>query len=120
MFVITIIGIIAAIAITSYARMATRAKDAVVHENMHTVHLGLEDFSVAQLGVYPQAGDEAAFKALLNKGEYPGNPFTNAETVVVWNAAPAVIGQISIFNLPGGLSPAGAGFVGIPDGRRRG
>jgi len=102
MFVITIIGIIASIAITSYSKMAKRAKNAVVQENMHTVHLALEDFSVERLGVYPLPADEAALKALMNRGEYPNNPFTNAETAVVWNADPGAIGGIGIFNLPGG------------------
>ena len=102
MFVIVIIGIIATIAVVSYSRMAARAKGAVVHENMHTVHLAMEDFSVERLGVYPLPADEAALKALLNGGQYPDNPFTRAETVVVWNVDPGAAGDIGIFNLPGG------------------
>jgi len=83
MFVVAIIGIIASIAAVSYSKMATRAKNAVVHENMHTVHLAMEDYSVGQLGVYAQQADEAALKVLLGGGQYPDNPFTNAETGVV-------------------------------------
>ena len=102
MIVVTIIGIIAAIALPNYIRFAKRAKEAVVQQNMHTVQLAMESFSVDQLGVYPQAADEAALKTLLPQGSYPDNPFTKAETTVLWNADPGAPGEIGIFNLPGG------------------
>ena len=102
MFVVMIIGIIAAIAIPNYVKFAKKAKDAVVLENMHTVQLGIEAFAVDQLGHYPQPADEAVLKTLLPRGLYPTNPFTSAETAVQWNADPAQPGEISIYNLPGG------------------
>jgi general secretion pathway protein G len=102
MFVIVIIGIIAAIVLPNYMKFTKRAKEAVVKENMHTVQLAMESFSVEQLGTYPQAADEAALKALLPQGRYPDNPFTKAETAVNWNADPALAGEMGIFNLPGG------------------
>ena len=37
MFVVMIIGIIAAIAVPNYIRFAKRAKEAVVHQNRHTM-----------------------------------------------------------------------------------
>ncbi|MBN2071684.1 MAG: type II secretion system protein [Candidatus Krumholzibacteriota bacterium] len=102
MFVVVIIGIIAAIAIPNYMKFTKKAKNAVVQENMHTIRLAMETFSVDQLGNYPQAADEAAFLILLPGGQYPDNPFTNQPTQVLWNADPADPGDISIYNLPGG------------------
>jgi general secretion pathway protein G len=101
-FVIMIIGIIAAIVLPNYIKFTKRAKEAVVKENMHTVQLAIESFAAEQLGVYPQAADEVTLKTLLPQGKYPNNPFTNAETAVNWNADPAASGEMGIFNLPGG------------------
>jgi general secretion pathway protein G len=100
--VMMIIGILAAIIIPNYLKFAERAKDAVVRENMHTVQLGMEAFSVEKLGEYPQPADEPALLALLPDGAYPRNPFTNAVSTVAWNAAPAAPGNMGISNLPGG------------------
>lgn len=102
MIVVMIIGILATIAIPNYFRFAKRAKEAVVVENMHMVQVAMEEFSIGQLGVYPQPADEPALKNLLPQSRYPDNPFTNAESAVVWNADPVVAGEFSIFNLPGG------------------
>ena len=101
-FVVVIIGIIAAIAIPNYIKFTKRAKEAVAQENLHIVQLAIEDFSVDQLGYYPQPADEAVLLTLMPRGRYPDNPFTNAETTVRWNADPVGSGDISIFNLPGG------------------
>jgi len=100
--VVMVIGILAAIIIPNYLKFASRAKDALVRENMHVIQTGLEAYSVDEVGVYPQQADEAALLALLPDGAYPRNPFTNAATPVAWNADPADPGDISIFNLPGG------------------
>lgn len=100
--VVMVIGILAAIIIPNYMKFASRAKDALVRENMHVIHTGLEEFSVQSLGTYPQQVDEAALLLLLPDGSYPRNPFTNAATGVIWNADPAAPGDISIINLPGG------------------
>jgi len=102
LFVIMIIGIIAAITIPNYIKFTKRAKDVVVKENMHTMHVAIESFSIEQLGHYPLAADEAAFETQMPYGRYPDNPFTGAETVVAWEADPGASGEIGIFNLPGG------------------
>jgi general secretion pathway protein G len=100
--VVMIIGTLAAIIIPNYLKFAERAKDAVVRENLHVVQTGIETFSVERLGIYPQQADEAALLALLPQGAYPRNPFTNAGSNVVWNAAPGAPGDLGITNLPGG------------------
>lgn len=102
MIVVMIIGILATIAIPNYFRFAKRAKEAVVLENMHMVQVAMEEYSITRLGVYPQPADEAILKSLLPQNRYPDNPFTNAETAVVWNADPGLAGELSITNLPGG------------------
>ena len=116
MFVVVILGIIAAITIPNYMKFTKRAKEVVVKENMHTVHVAIESFSIDQLGTYPHQADEAAFKALMPSGRYPNNPFTSNETVVVWEADPGAAGEIGIFNLPsGGYRVRGHGVAGLLD-----
>lgn len=99
MIVVVIIGILAAIAIPNFISMQDRAKEASVKENMHTFQLAFEDFAVQTEGVYP---DNAAsvtpngdtIQDLCPQGQYPRNPFTNAATVVTWDADPAASGVI--------------------------
>jgi prepilin-type N-terminal cleavage/methylation domain-containing protein len=113
MFVVVIIGIIAAVAIPNYLRFAKKAKEAVVTENMHTIQLAVESFAVSTVGVYPVPADEPVLKAELPGGAYPNNPFTSAETVVVWNADPAQPGDISITNVGAGYRLRGRGATGF-------
>lgn len=101
-FVVVIIGLLVAITIPNYMKFTKKAKEAVVQENMHTIQLALEAFSVDRLGVYPQVADEPDLLLLLPQGQYPDNPFSKIETAVAWNADPAEAGNISIYNLPGG------------------
>jgi prepilin-type N-terminal cleavage/methylation domain-containing protein len=100
--VVAIIGILAVIVIPNYLKFASRAKDAIVRENIHSIQVGMEAFSVERLGIYPQQADEPALLLLLPNGDYPRNPFTNNTTAVGWNADPAAPGEIGLFNLPGG------------------
>ncbi|MEO0254187.1 MAG: type II secretion system protein [candidate division WOR-3 bacterium] len=53
LIVVVIIGILAAIAIPNFIGMVSRAKDAAVKANMHTLQLSLEDFSTHSQGLYP-------------------------------------------------------------------
>ena len=115
-FVVVIIGLLVAITIPNYVKFTKRAKEAVVQENMHTVHLALEAFSVDRLGVYPLAADEADLLLLMPQGQYPENPFTKLPTAVVWEADPVDQGGIGIINLPrGGYIIRGYGASGLLD-----
>lgn len=53
LIVVVIIGILAAIAIPNFISMVSRAKDASVKSNMHTMQVTLENFSTLAEGYYP-------------------------------------------------------------------
>lgn len=98
MIVVVIIGILAAIAIPNFIAMQSRAKEASVKSNCHTVQLAAEDFAVQNNGVY--AGNVGVDTTpggdtiidMLPSGLNLENPFTKAATEPVDGAA-ATAGQ---------------------------
>ncbi len=98
---VIIVGVIVAITLPNLIRLQSRAKEASVKANMHTLQLALEDFAVQTGGHYPDdatsttPGGETV-EDLCPGGTYPTNPFTEAPTVVAWDADPANPGQIAI------------------------
>jgi type II secretion system protein G len=99
MIVVVIIGILAAIAIPNFISMQDRAKEASVKANMHTLQLAFEDFAVQTDGVYPDLATSATpggdtIEDLCPQAAYPDNPFTNAPTVVTFDADPAAQGVV--------------------------
>jgi len=74
MIVVTIIGVLAAIAIPNYVSMRSRAQEGSTKANMHTFQLASEDYLVLNQGNYaPTAADVAA--QLATYGSSFVNPF---------------------------------------------
>jgi len=127
MIVVVIIGILAAIAIPNFMSMRSRAKEASLKSNMHTLQLAAEDFSTMAEGAYPSDLSKTVSQALIALN-YPAvstavqsiagaavgiapvspcllpenfkNPFlptANAFQSLLGNASPAVVPGITAF-----------------------
>jgi type IV pilus assembly protein PilA len=101
MVVCIIIGVLVAMGIPNFIQLQDRAKEASVKSNMHTIQLAIEDFAVQTVGIYPDNGASTTpagqtVEDLCPFGAYPVNPFTEAATVVSWDADPAAPGTIGI------------------------
>ncbi|HKA24566.1 MAG TPA: type II secretion system protein [Candidatus Eisenbacteria bacterium] len=106
MVVVVIIGLLASMVIPNMTRMANRAKEAAVKQNMHLLQTAVEDFSVLSTGRYPDNGtdlsdDGKTVQQLCPGAVYPENPYTHLPSSVVWDVDPnsAIPGQM-------GLNPA--------------
>ena len=101
MIVCIIVGVLVAIGIPNFIQLQDRAREATVKTNMHTIQLAIEDFAVQTMGVYPDNAASATpagqtVEDLCPFGVFPDNPFTQAATVVLWDADPAAPGVIGI------------------------
>ena len=94
MIVVVVVGILAAIAVPNFMVKLDRAREAAVAANMHGFQLAVEDFAVANKGLYPVAADNAAVRANMPHGQYPKNPFSGAADAWVWAMDPAEPGLI--------------------------
>lgn len=89
MIVVTIVGILASIAVPNYRWSLIKAREAVLREDLYNIRSTIDQFSADQ-GKYPDALDE-----LVNKGYMKGlpvDPFTNKSDswLVVPPPAPTV------------------------------
>jgi len=106
MVMLVIIGLLASMVIPNMSRMANRAKEAAVKQNMHMLQTAVEDFSVLSTGRYPDNGtdlsdDGHTVQELCPGAVYPENPYTHTASTVVWDVDPnaATPGEM-------GLNPA--------------
>ncbi len=73
MIVVTIIGILATIAVPSYKWSLIKAREAVLQENLYSFRSGIDQFYADQ-GKYPDSLQELVDKKYLR--ELPRDPFT--------------------------------------------
>ena len=69
--VITIIGILAAIALPNYIKAKDKAREAEVKANVHTVQIALERYATDHSGQYPKmiwGGDEKGWSTVIGVG----------------------------------------------------
>jgi prepilin-type N-terminal cleavage/methylation domain-containing protein len=92
MIVVVIIGVLASIAVPNFINMTTRAREAGVKSNSHTVQVAAEDFAVQNVGFYAAdvsdmlSSGESIIDLLPQNQPLP-NPFTRANTEPVDGAA---------------------------------
>ena len=108
MIVVVIIGILAAIAIPNFISMQSRAKEASVKSNCHTVQLAAEDFAVQNDGVYAanigvDAVNGQTITDMLPGGVLLENPFTKGVSEPIDGAAagPGVTGYVPVVDAAG-------------------
>jgi general secretion pathway protein G len=86
MIVITIIGILASIAVPNYRWGIVRAKEAVLRESLYTFRTTIDQFYADQ-GKFPDSLQEMSDKKYLR--EIPKDPLTNSKESWVIMAPPA-------------------------------
>ncbi len=85
MIVISIIGILAAIAVPNYQVGVIKAREAVLRENLYSIRRTIDHF-VADQGKYPDSLDELVEKKYLPM--VPKDPFTKKSDT--WQPVPPV------------------------------
>jgi prepilin-type N-terminal cleavage/methylation domain-containing protein len=114
--VVIIIGILAAIALPNFIGAQDKAREASVKSNMRTAQIAAESYATDAGGTYPPNANDAPYQTYFpggssaqtggTAGNYPVNPFTNA------NQAPQTgnVGNVQTTRsaAPGNLGSAGA------------
>lgn len=85
MIVVSIIGILAAIAVPNYQWGIIKAKEAVLREALYNFRNTIDQFYADQ-GKYPDSKDELVSKGYMR--ELPKDPFTNSNSSWVDEAPP--------------------------------
>lgn len=88
MIVMTIVGILATIAMPNYQRSLIRAREAVLQENLYSIRSAIDQF-YADLGKYPDKLSDLTTKRYLR--EIPRDPFTGENDTWIVVPPPADI-----------------------------
>lgn len=83
MIVMSIVGILASIAVPNYRWGLIKAREAVLRENLYTFRSTIDQFFADQ-GKFPDSLDELVEKRYMR--DLPKDPFTNAKDT--WQTAP--------------------------------
>ncbi|MEZ4387096.1 MAG: type II secretion system protein [Candidatus Krumholzibacteriia bacterium] len=94
MFVVAIIGILAAIAIPNFLAMQDRAREADVIHLTHLVQLTVEDYAARHDGVYSDLA--ADLTPCLPGGVLQKNPFSGVHSEPHYAAAAAAPGEVGV------------------------
>jgi general secretion pathway protein G len=112
MIVMTVVGILASIAVPNYRWGLIKAREAVLRENLYTFRTTIDQFYADQ-GKFPDSLQEMADKKYLR--ELPKDPFTSSKDtwVTVQPPAPTDGGEIkgSIYDVHSGSNLIGTNNV---------
>jgi general secretion pathway protein G len=103
MIVVSIIGILAAIAVPNYQWGIIKTKESVLREDLYNFRATIDQFYADQ-GKYPESLTELADKKYLRV--IPKDPFTDKNDTWVTVLPPADMGGAA---LPGAAPPSGGG-----------
>ena len=113
--VVAMIGILAAIVMPALAKMPTRAKEAVLKTNLHTLREVIDAY-YGDEGHYPESLDALVEKEYLRT--VPRDPFTgSAETwILIFEEEGDEYGEPEPGPPPGPDEPAGPGVIDVRSG----
>jgi general secretion pathway protein G len=107
MIVMTIIGILAAIAIPSYIRAVQKAKEAVLREDLHTLRTAIDSYTVDKEKA-PDSLDDLVQAGYLKS--IPKDPMTSSSDTWITNQSDTMT---DINETQGGMDDVHSGSEGI-------
>jgi general secretion pathway protein G len=107
MIVMTIIGILAAIAIPSYIRAVQKAKEAVLREDLHTMRTAIDSYTVDKEKA-PDSLDDLVQAGYLKS--IPKDPMTSSSDTWITNQSDTMT---DINETQGGMDDVHSGSEGI-------
>jgi type II secretory pathway pseudopilin PulG len=111
MVAVLVLGVLVSFAIPNYLSMQEHAREAMVKENAHTLHLTAEDYGVQHEGVYSDAAIDLL--PLLPGQSLLENAFTRAFSEPQFAAPAALPGQIGIQAVASGGVNVGYAITGF-------